>query len=71
MIGAIIQFTSATISKKLKSRWLGPFTMKKIFPYGAVEVTHLKKGTFKVNGQRLKQYLGNEFNSLAKEENNL
>ena len=30
--------------------------MKKVFPYGTVEVEHLEKGTFKVNGQRLKFY---------------
>ena len=45
--------------------------MKKFFPYGAVEVTHMEIGTFKVNGQRLKQYLGGEFNNLVREEYNL
>ena len=45
---------------KLKSRWFGPFTITKIFPYGAVEVTHPEKGTFKVNGQRLKPYIVDE-----------
>ena len=35
---------------KLKSRWPGPFTITKIYPYGAVDVTHPEKGTFKVNG---------------------
>ena len=44
--------------------------MKKVFPYGAVEVTHPEKGTFKVNGQMLKKYLGGEFDSLAREEYN-
>ena len=29
----------------------------KVFPHGAVEVTHEEKGTFKVNGQHLKPYL--------------
>ena len=29
-----------------------------MFPYGTVEVTHPDKGTFKVNGQRLKLYHG-------------
>ena len=47
---------------KLKSRWSGPFTVTKVFPYGAVEVTHPEKGIFKVNGQRLKQYLGGDLN---------
>ena len=35
--------------------------MTKVFPYGAVEVSHDTKGTFKVNGQRLKHYIGGNF----------
>ena len=46
---------------KLKSRWCGPFTVTKVFPYGAVEVSHDTKDTFKVNGQRLKHYIGGNF----------
>ena len=42
---------------KLKSRWTGPYEIAKVFPFIAVEVTHPDKGTFKVNGQRLKLYL--------------
>ena len=45
---------------KLKSRWSGPFTITKVWPHGAIEVTHPEKGTFKVNGQRLKPYIGGE-----------
>ena len=41
---------------KLKSRWSGPFTVQKVYPYGSVEVSSLETGTFKVNGQRLKIY---------------
>ncbi|XP_048229302.1 uncharacterized protein LOC125369928 [Ricinus communis] len=44
--------------RKLKSHWSGPFTVTQVFHYGAVEVHHPKKGNFKVNGQRLKHYLG-------------
>ncbi|PPR98974.1 hypothetical protein GOBAR_AA21690 [Gossypium barbadense] len=33
-----------------------PFTVLNIFPYGTVEVTHSKFGTFKVNSARLKPY---------------
>ncbi|XP_031266941.1 uncharacterized protein LOC116125348 [Pistacia vera] len=29
----------------------------KVYPYGSVEVSHEEKGTFKVNGQRLKPYI--------------
>ena len=45
-------------SGKLKSKWNGPFVVKNVYPYGAVEIENLKDGvTFKVNGQRLKPYL--------------
>ncbi|XP_076907342.1 uncharacterized protein LOC143563753 [Bidens hawaiensis] len=44
------------ISGKLKSRWYGPYTVKEVFPYGAVEIED-KNGSFKVNGQRLKHYI--------------
>ncbi|XP_062100770.1 uncharacterized protein LOC133806691 [Humulus lupulus] len=41
----------------LKSRWLGPFIVTKVFPHGAVEVVSPSTGkSFKVNGQRLKPY---------------
>ena len=40
----------------LKSRWSGPFMITQVFPYGSVELIYPKKGTFKVNGQRLKPY---------------
>ncbi|KAK1427528.1 hypothetical protein QVD17_16215 [Tagetes erecta] len=42
---------------KLRSRWVGPFIVTNVFPYGAVEITSEKTGkTFKVNGHRLKLY---------------
>ena len=31
-----------------------------VFPYGSVELVHPEKGTFKVNGQRLKPYFGGQ-----------
>ncbi|KAJ9536420.1 hypothetical protein OSB04_un000397 [Centaurea solstitialis] len=40
---------------KLRTRWSGPFTVVRVFPYGAVEVA-CESRTFKVNGQRLKLY---------------
>ena len=44
---------------KLKSRWSGPFTILKVFPYGHVELMEDKtQRTFTVNGHRLKHYLG-------------
>ena len=42
---------------KLRSRWSGPFTITKVYQYGAVEIHSEATGTFKVNGQRLKPYL--------------
>ena len=49
--------------RKLKSRWLGPYTVTKIFPHGGAEVTHSEKGTFTVNTQRLKPYFGGELHA--------
>ncbi|XP_075086293.1 uncharacterized protein LOC142169001 [Nicotiana tabacum] len=44
---------------KLKSRWSGPFRFVQVLSSGAVEIES-EDGTnkFKVNGQRLKHYLG-------------
>ena len=43
---------------KLRSRWTGPFVVKVVYPYGAVEIENPKNGkSFKVNGQRLKPFL--------------
>ena len=48
---------------KLKSRWSGPFVVHQVFPHGAVEIAAEDSGrTFKVNGQRLKHYWGDEIN---------
>ncbi|XP_070016972.1 uncharacterized protein [Nicotiana sylvestris] len=44
---------------KLKSRWSGPFRVVEVFPSGAVEIASEKDcHTFRVNGQRLKLYIG-------------
>ena len=29
---------------KLKSRWIGPYEITKVFPFGVVKVTHPEKG---------------------------
>ncbi|XP_073314692.1 uncharacterized protein [Primulina huaijiensis] len=44
--------------RKLKSRWSGPFVISKVYPSGAVELHDGKDGTFMVNAQRLKHYMG-------------
>nr|GEV16602.1 reverse transcriptase domain-containing protein [Tanacetum cinerariifolium] len=41
---------------ELKSRWSGPFTISKIYPYGTAKLTHLDGSNFKVNYHRLKHY---------------
>ncbi|XP_073049597.1 uncharacterized protein [Primulina eburnea] len=45
---------------KLKSRWSGPFTVEAVYPHGAIELKCKSGETFKVNGQRVKHYFGNE-----------
>ena len=43
---------------KLCSRWTGPFVVKVVYPYGAVEIENPDNGkSFKVNAQRLKPFL--------------
>ena len=43
---------------KLRSRWIGPFIVKVVYPYGVMEIEYPVNGkTFKVNGQRLKPFL--------------
>ncbi|XP_074347271.1 uncharacterized protein LOC141686113 [Apium graveolens] len=48
---------------KFKSRWSGPFTVKTVFPHGAVEIfdTHPNQA-FKMNGHILKHYFGDTAN---------
>nr|GEY54960.1 RNA-directed DNA polymerase homolog [Tanacetum cinerariifolium] len=45
-------------SGKLKSRWSGPFTISKIYPYGTAKLIHPDGCNFKVNCHRLKHYHG-------------
>ncbi|XP_073024374.1 uncharacterized protein [Primulina eburnea] len=45
---------------KLKSRWSGPFTVEAVYPHGAIELKCKNGEKFKVNGQRVKHYFGNE-----------
>jgi len=42
---------------KLRSRWIGPFVVSNVFPYGAVEITNLETNkVLKVNGHRSKPF---------------
>ncbi|GJW09751.1 reverse transcriptase domain-containing protein [Tanacetum coccineum] len=43
-------------SEKLKTRWSGPFTITKVFPYGTIELSQPDGPNFKVNGHRVKHY---------------
>ena len=45
---------------KLKSRWSGQFQVKKVYPFGAIEVANNEGQIFKVNGQRLKHYIADQ-----------
>ncbi|XP_073017763.1 uncharacterized protein [Primulina eburnea] len=49
---------------KLKSRWSGPFIVEAVQPYGAIELKCNDGRTFKVNGQRVKHYFGDEVRNL-------
>ncbi|XP_019248474.1 PREDICTED: uncharacterized protein LOC109227731 [Nicotiana attenuata] len=45
--------------RKLKSRWSGPFEVVRVTKHGVVELKDPESnGTFLVNGQRVKHYLG-------------
>jgi len=42
---------------KLRSRWIGPFFISNVYPYGAVEITSLETNkVFKINGHQLKTF---------------
>nr|GEU29505.1 reverse transcriptase [Tanacetum cinerariifolium] len=47
-------------SGKLKSRWSGPFTIFQVFPYGTIELSQPNGPNFKVNGDRIKHYFGED-----------
>ena len=54
---------------KLKSKWSGPFTIKDVKPYGAVELfdprSETPDRTWIVNGHRLKLYHGGNIERLT------
>ena len=50
------------LPRKLKSRWSSPYTVVAVTPFGAVTLKTNFREEFKVNGQRLKHYLGGRKN---------
>nr|GEY29751.1 reverse transcriptase domain-containing protein [Tanacetum cinerariifolium] len=50
---------------KLKTRWSGPFTITKVFPYGTAELSQPDGPNFKVNGHRVKHYFGRDVPQLV------
>nr|GEW47795.1 reverse transcriptase domain-containing protein [Tanacetum cinerariifolium] len=48
------------LSRKLKTRLTGPFTVAQVFPYGTVKLSQTDRPNFKVNGHRLKHYFGGD-----------
>nr|GEV10636.1 hypothetical protein [Tanacetum cinerariifolium] len=52
-------------SGKLKTRWSGPFTITKVFPYGTVKISQPEGPNFKVNGHRVKHYFGGDVPQLV------
>nr|GFB10353.1 reverse transcriptase domain-containing protein [Tanacetum cinerariifolium] len=50
-------------SGKLKTRWSGPFTITRVFPYGTIELSQPDVPNFKVNGHRVKHYFGGDIPS--------
>nr|GEV40647.1 reverse transcriptase domain-containing protein [Tanacetum cinerariifolium] len=57
-------FPLETLSK-LKTRWSGPFTIAKVFPYGTIELSQADRPNFKVNGHRIKHYFGGNVPQLV------
>nr|GEW51785.1 reverse transcriptase domain-containing protein [Tanacetum cinerariifolium] len=47
-------------SEKLKTRWSGPFTITRVFPYGTIKLSKPNGLNFKVNGHRVKHYFGGD-----------
>nr|GEZ40499.1 reverse transcriptase domain-containing protein [Tanacetum cinerariifolium] len=52
-------------SKKLKTRWSGPFTITEVYPYRTAKLAHADGSNFKVNCHRLKHYYGGDVPSMV------
>nr|GEX76387.1 reverse transcriptase domain-containing protein [Tanacetum cinerariifolium] len=64
--GRVLLFNSRLkiFSGKLETRWSGPFTITKVFPYETIELSQPDGPNFKVNGHRVKHYFGGDVPQL-------
>nr|GEX35877.1 reverse transcriptase domain-containing protein [Tanacetum cinerariifolium] len=53
------------LSRKLKTRWSGTFTITQVFPYGTIELSQPDGLNFKVNGHRMKHNFGGDIPQLV------
>ena len=61
LVGDLVLLFNARLrsfSSKLKSKWTGPYLITQLFPHGVVELENKEGVRSKVNGQRIKIYLG-------------
>nr|GEV99060.1 reverse transcriptase domain-containing protein [Tanacetum cinerariifolium] len=56
----LFNFCLKIFSRKLKTRWSGPFTITKVFPYGTVELSQPDGPNFKVNVHCVKHSFGGD-----------
>nr|XP_009804942.1 PREDICTED: uncharacterized protein LOC104250091 [Nicotiana sylvestris] len=54
----IVQFSVADVSGKWKSKWSSPFEVVNVTPIGALDLKNKNDEVFRVNGHRVKHYLG-------------
>ncbi|XP_076903314.1 uncharacterized protein LOC143558353 [Bidens hawaiensis] len=52
---------------KLRSRWVGPYTVKATFPHSKVELVDHEGISWKVNGHRLKHHIGGPADSVEED----
>ncbi|XP_076882606.1 uncharacterized protein LOC143531114 [Bidens hawaiensis] len=52
---------------KLRSRWVGPYTVKEVFPRGVIELQDVDGSSWKVNDHRLKHYIGGLVDSVEED----
>ena len=63
MVGDLVlvdSFGVPCLPGKLKSKWIGPYLITQVFPYGAVELKAKEGVRFKRNRDRIKLYFGHK-----------